>query len=721
MNAYSQMVSRQRRLNCFFDVRVDKDKKAIICRGTPGVTLTITLPNAPIRGYWVVDSTLYVVAGAGLYAVNTSGAVTTISTTVITTTTGVVGMADNGFQLMIVDGMKGYVYTLVTGSYAQSGLNTAGSFAAVTDPNFPNGAQTVQFLNGFMNVEQKPTSRRFYVSAAYDATNWSYNALPIFGTKDDYADSLVAIHALQGTLLPFGGQSIEFWQNAGLTPFPYQRVPGTTLAIGLAAINSVATLNGSLAFLGQSKDGGVQVFKFSGYQALPISSSDVDNIITGFTTWTDGIAFSYLTDGHPMYQLTFPTAGRSFLYDDQTSFWSEVQTGLALKARHLGNLGVSFNTKNYISDATTGNIYQLNDTVYTDNGVAIKRQVTSRHVHLDGNEFAIAEFFADFETGVGVQGNPTAFNVTNILNLPGASGDYVSTPDSNALDITGNIEIICYAAAADWTPAGMMLLVSKWLPTGNQRSYNFFIQPGSTGRLVSQISTDGTAAGAISLTSSVSPTVADGAGLWLRSVRNISNGTGFFYTSTDSPDTPVGTVSWTQLGVTQTGAAGAAFVGTADLEVGAESAGLGNNFIGAIYSAYVYQGIGGGPLKAAMVPNDTVPNAPSWVSKLSGEVWTPNGSAKVTQIADPTGPLTVPATPGVDPQVMLQISRDNGRTFGAEKWTSIGKVGQYGKRAIWRRLGSARDFVFQLTVTDPVKFTIVHASAVKSPRKEAQR
>jgi hypothetical protein len=61
---------------------------------------------------------------------------------------------------------------------------------------------------------------------------------------------------------------------------------------------------------------------------------------------------------------------------------------------------------------------------------------------------------------------------------------------------------------------------------------------------------------------------------------------------------------------------------------------------------------------------------------------------------------------------MLQVSRDGGRTFGAEKWVSIGKVGQYlSPRAIWRRLGSARDFVFQFTLTDPVKFTLIGGAA----------
>ncbi len=57
---------------------------------------------------------------------------------------------------------------------------------------------------------------------------------------------------------------------------------------------------------------------------------------------------------------------------------------------------------------------------------------------------------------------------------------------------------------------------------------------------------------------------------------------------------------------------------------------------------------------------------------------------------------------GSDPQAMLRFSRDNGRTWGPERWTSIGKIGEYAHRAIWRRIGQARNALFQLVVSDPV-------------------
>jgi hypothetical protein len=63
-----------------------------------------------------------------------------------------------------------------------------------------------------------------------------------------------------------------------------------------------------------------------------------------------------------------------------------------------------------------------------------------------------------------------------------------------------------------------------------------------------------------------------------------------------------------------------------------------------------------------------------------------------------------------DPQVMLQWSKDGGRTFGNEVWRSLGKVGEYRTRATWRNLGIARDWVFRLRVTDPVRRVITNAA-----------
>lgn len=70
---------------------------------------------------------------------------------------------------------------------------------------------------------------------------------------------------------------------------------------------------------------------------------------------------------------------------------------------------------------------------------------------------------------------------------------------------------------------------------------------------------------------------------------------------------------------------------------------------------------------------------------------------------------------GSDPVVMLRVSRDGGHSWGNELRASMGKIGVYGMRAEFPPLGVARDFVFELSVTDPVKRVIVGASIDFTP------
>jgi len=67
---------------------------------------------------------------------------------------------------------------------------------------------------------------------------------------------------------------------------------------------------------------------------------------------------------------------------------------------------------------------------------------------------------------------------------------------------------------------------------------------------------------------------------------------------------------------------------------------------------------------------------------------------------------------GVFPQVMLRWSDDGGHTWSNEHWKSMGKLGRFGYRTIWRRLGMTlkiRDRVYEISGTDPVKIAIMGA------------
>lgn len=64
---------------------------------------------------------------------------------------------------------------------------------------------------------------------------------------------------------------------------------------------------------------------------------------------------------------------------------------------------------------------------------------------------------------------------------------------------------------------------------------------------------------------------------------------------------------------------------------------------------------------------------------------------------------------GSDPSITLRLSRDGGETWGEPVALAAGRQGDYTARAIARRLGQARDTVFEVTVSDPVAWSLVGA------------
>lgn len=67
---------------------------------------------------------------------------------------------------------------------------------------------------------------------------------------------------------------------------------------------------------------------------------------------------------------------------------------------------------------------------------------------------------------------------------------------------------------------------------------------------------------------------------------------------------------------------------------------------------------------------------------------------------------------GQDPQVMLRYSKDGGQTWSDRQlWRSMGTVGAYKTRMRWLKLGQAREWVFEVTISDPVRRNVLAAHA----------
>ena len=64
---------------------------------------------------------------------------------------------------------------------------------------------------------------------------------------------------------------------------------------------------------------------------------------------------------------------------------------------------------------------------------------------------------------------------------------------------------------------------------------------------------------------------------------------------------------------------------------------------------------------------------------------------------------------GANPFATIAWSKDGGHSYSSEYPCSMGKMGEYNKKLLWRRLGAAKDKVYRLTMSVPVKKIVLGA------------
>ncbi|MFK0140723.1 hypothetical protein [Streptomyces murinus] len=217
------------------------------------------------------------------------------------------------------------------------------------------------------------------------------------------------------------------------------------------------------------------------------------------------------------------------------------------------------------------------------------------------------------------------------LDLPGATGDYASTPDATALDITGDIDIRIDATLANWVLAEYPSsgqasyprteLIGKF--SANQRSYAMSIIQG---RPYLEWSVDGSNSIAAWCLTGL-PLTTSGR-LALRATLDVDNGAGgwtaTFYTASSING------SWVQLGnpVVSSSGTTSIFSGTSSLKIGDATHLAFNPAMGRVHAAQVYNGIGG-----TLVAN------PDFTAQTSGatsftdstsKTWSTSGNTQIT-------------------------------------------------------------------------------------------
>ncbi|MFF5977178.1 hypothetical protein ACFY7C_37400 [Streptomyces sp. NPDC012769] len=210
------------------------------------------------------------------------------------------------------------------------------------------------------------------------------------------------------------------------------------------------------------------------------------------------------------------------------------------------------------------------------------------------------------------------------LSTTGALGSGAHTPDTAALDVTGDIDIRVDATLDNWRTTGVgpsVDLVGKWSTTGNQRSW---MLQSRDGKPHLEWSPDGSTV--LQADATVMPVLPVSRRMAWRVTLDVNNGAGGWTATFYTAPTIAG--PWTQLGAPVTGAGTTSiFTSTTELKVGDATNLTFAKPIGRVHAAEVRNGIGGALVAAPDFTTQT-PGAGSFTDS-TGKVWTVLGTSTI--------------------------------------------------------------------------------------------
>jgi len=433
----SKSLADQQLINLYPEIVEGKSGSAEVGAfyGCPGLNLVTTVGSGPIRGMLDQEEFLLVVSGNQVYSLDNSYNATLLGT--IGTSSGPVSMVANSTQQAIFDGVRGYSYS-------------GGVLAPISLP-FSNPG-IADYMDGFVLINEVGTFN-LWQSNLNDLTTWD----PLnFTTEDGTPSDVVALIEFHNQFAIFKEDHFCFYINAGLNGFVFQRLQGVYGQVGVAVPYSLAQIEETLLFLGQSPIGGRVVYAIDGYQEQRVSTHALEYAMNGYSTIDDAIGFTYLQEGHKFYVLTFPTEGATWVLDltatkrmgvpawHQRASFSNGNFG-----RYAANCFAFYNDGDLlVGDYASGNIYRLNLDIFTDNGAQRKWlrswRATPKNVY-DAQRFNFLELTYQSGTEVPDGTNPQvvlrysddSFNWSpDLIGAAGQTGQYANTLRWNRLGST---------------------------------------------------------------------------------------------------------------------------------------------------------------------------------------------------------------------------------------------------------------------------------------------
>lgn len=228
----------------------------------------------------------------------------------------------------------------------------------------------------------------------------AFDPLDLAG-KVAYSDLLATLIVMHQEIWLLGFLTTEIWYNSGAADFTFQQMPQGYSDHGIAAIYSLCEQDNSTYWLSQDRQGQVIVMRGAAYTANRISTHAIENEFMTYPTIKDAIGFIYQQEGHVFYFLTFPSANKTWVYDQATELWhqrawTDAQGNLN---RHRVNCGANVYGQIAVGDWQNGNLYSFDLNNYTDNGAPISRIRSFPHAVTNSNRISYSRFIADMDVG----------------------------------------------------------------------------------------------------------------------------------------------------------------------------------------------------------------------------------------------------------------------------------------------------------------------------------
>lgn len=371
----NKSVSDQKLLNMYVEKMPVDSKSQLSLYSTEGCKPLLDVSDDPIYGIYYMNPYLYVISGVNVYKVASDMSKTNIGN--VGATNGVVRMADNGTQILVVK-PNGDAYII-----------TENSVSKIDDEDFPV-VSDVAFNSQYFIVTEKDTGK-FYWSALLDGTSWSALA---YATQESNPDNVVGLMENKGDLWIFGDKTIEIWSPTGNPDLPFQRIGSGILNIGCESAKTISKDRNGIYWLGND----LQVHFANGYNEQRISTHDIERELAedyDINDVLESYAFTYTHNGHDFYVLTIPNH-KTWVFDMTTQVWHERKT-TGLNTWLPSGCANAFNL-NIVGGSDNGMLYSLDGNYFFDKeNLYIEREVKFPPVFLQDNRMVFDKLYADIE------------------------------------------------------------------------------------------------------------------------------------------------------------------------------------------------------------------------------------------------------------------------------------------------------------------------------------